>query len=213
MKRFVVIAAVLLAPLAASASNVGVSPVIIRADDSERVLSLDFTNKGTAESTYEVQIERWVQRPDGTSIKEPTRELISAPIVKIAPGAKRTIRLARQQTGTASYVLTLRELLPPRKDGEKGLRLSTEFRVPAIFEDKEGAVVLSATQTTDGILLSNTGSLAAHITSVGLTGAPAWKSGHLGWALPGGTALLPYQANGAAIDLRINDKVVSLQVN
>lgn len=212
MTRTIILSALLAMPFSGMAANMAVSPVIIRADTTERVVVVNLTNKAATEATFQLEVESWVQNDSGESIRQPTADLISAPIVKVAPGAKRAVRIARQGTGPAQYIITLREILPPRKEGESGVRFPSVFRLPAIFEDKAGGVELTAVSTSDGLLISNAGSLAGHITSAAPEGGEPWKTGHLGWVLPQGNTTLPYSYTGTSVELVVNGEPVVVQV-
>lgn len=208
MKSILMFAALILST-PAFAAKVAVSPVILRAADTETTQPLQLHNLGDAPAIYQVQAFEWTQK-DGVDQLTPTRALMASPaMLEIAPGAKRVIRVVKLTPGSGYFRLLLREVLPPAT--KPGVRQATDFKLAVAFEPDAGHAQLSATTRGNAIVITNAGNKAARLTSIGPLAGKPWKTGALGWVLPGGSLVFPYQATGQ-IALTVNGQPLTLTV-
>src|SRR5690606_20688911 len=116
----------------------------------------------------------------------PTRAMMaSPPMLEIAPGAVRVIRLVKLSPGSGYFRVLLREVLPPAT--KPGVRQATDFRLAVSFEAATSKTQLAATARGNAIVITNAGNKAARLTSIGPATGQPWKTGALGWVLPGGS--------------------------
>lgn len=93
----------------AQAGNFSVVPVRIYMTPSDRAVAVTITNEGDTEVALQTDLYSWGQKPDGTDDLALTEDLIVAPpILKLAPGARQVVRLARLVPADNSKQLTYR---------------------------------------------------------------------------------------------------------
>ncbi len=105
---------VLAAPWAA-AGLFSVSPVRIYMTTTDRAVAVTLTNEGTGPVALQADLYSWAQKADGSDDLVLTEDLIvSPPIVRLAPGARQVVRLARlappDQARQLTYRLIMREV-------------------------------------------------------------------------------------------------------
>ncbi|MGN6111734.1 MAG: fimbrial biogenesis chaperone [Luteimonas sp.] len=209
MKKIVFTAALLLALCApATASKMAVSPVVLRASTTQTIQMVHMANKGTTPTTYQVSVYSWRQKGEAEQI-EPTREVMAyPPMLEVAPGATRGIRLVKLAPGPGTYRVVLREL--PRKLEGSGIQRLMNYDLPLIFEDGKTSVALEASRKGSQLLITNTGSRPIQLTEIGADGH-VWKQGMLGWLLPGGSKAFRFAAPGT-VQVKADGKPLTLSV-
>jgi fimbrial chaperone protein len=120
LKRFNFVAMIITAASALTAMDAGagtfsVSPVRIFMDARERAIAVTITNEGSTPLVMQAEIFQWKQKPDGSDDLVPTEDLVLAPpILRLAGGARQTVRLAnlRPVAGAEqqTYRLIVREI-------------------------------------------------------------------------------------------------------
>lgn len=192
----------------AMASKMAVSPVVMRGPDTQNVQVVHMMNKGSAATTYQVSVYAWHQEGEQERI-EPTREVMAyPPMLEVAPGASRGIRVVKLTPGPGTYRVVLREL--PRKMEGGGIQRLTNYDLPLIFENNQAPIALQASRKASELLITNTGSRAIQLTELGGNGQ-VWKQGMLGWLLPGGSKAFPYAAPGT-VQVKADGKLLTLTV-
>lgn len=209
MKKIVFTTALLLAFCApAIAGKMAVSPVVLRGPTSQTIQMVHMANKGTTPTTYQVSVYAWHQQGEAEQI-EPTREVMAyPPMLEVAPGATRGIRLVKLAPSPGTYRVVLREL--PKKLEGSGIHRLVNYDLPLIFDDGKAPVALEASRRGSELLITNTGSRSIQITEIGADGH-VWKQGMLGWLLPGGSKAFPYAAPGT-VQVKADGKPLTLSV-
>ncbi|HSV46032.1 MAG TPA: fimbria/pilus periplasmic chaperone [Ramlibacter sp.] len=96
----------------AAAGLFSVSPVRIYMTPSDRAIAVTLTNEGNAEVALQADLYTWAQKPDGSDDLVLTEDLIVAPpIVRLAPGARQVVRLARLVPPDLARQLTYRLIM------------------------------------------------------------------------------------------------------
>ena len=143
---FVLVLALALAGCLASPVQAGqfsVSPVRIFIAPKDRTTAVTVTNESDVELVMQADIYQWQQTATGAEDLTLTEDVIVAPpIVKLAPGAKQTIRLAMLKPVSAGQQLTYRLIvreIPEVRPPEPGiqLRIALAFSLP-IFISQPG---------------------------------------------------------------------------
>lgn len=191
------------------ASNMAISPVVLRNDASQTVSVVQLHNQGSEATTYQISVLAWSQE-GASELVTPTREVLAyPPIVEVAPGAKRTVRLAKLASGTGHYRVLLREV--PKTTSVSGIQRLTNYDLPLTFELKKAPAAITAAREGSKLTLSNSGTGPIQITAIGGAGATPWREGMLGWLLPGGRLSFDYQAPGSIV-VKANGKPLTLSV-
>jgi len=100
------------APSPVFAGVFSVTPVRIYMTPRDRAIAVTITNEGDTEVVLQADLNAWTQKPDGTDEQVPTEDLIlSPPIIKLAPGARQVVRLARLKPADASRQLIYRMIM------------------------------------------------------------------------------------------------------
>jgi fimbrial chaperone protein len=185
----------------AHAGNFSVAPVRIYMEPRDRAVGVTITNEGDTEVALQTELFSWGQKPDGTDDLAPTEDLIvSPPIMKLAPGARQVVRLARLAPPDATRQLTYRlivreipEVTAPK--AEKGINLQLPIALamslpvfitpPPAKRELQCEVARMDTQNFTA-LCQNTGTAYAQVRSIEL------KRGSEELArFEGGTYILP----------------------
>jgi fimbrial chaperone protein len=124
-----------LASLAAGAGQFSVSPVRIYMTARDRATAITITNDAQEELVMQAELFEWKQRPDGEDDLTPTEDLfVSPPIIKLAPGARQVVRLARVKATPTNDQLTyrvfLREIAEARPPTGLEVQLALTFSLP-----------------------------------------------------------------------------------
>lgn len=205
MKRFLIVALLAFATQA-HAVDISLSPVTVVAPDTATAVTLTLVNKDKEPMTYQVTVEAWSQVGEKRTTA-PTRELMASPsIVEVKPNSKRVIRLVRPNPAspTRNFRVSLREL-PTAIAAKNGVRMALNHSIPVVFESASApAAVLKIKRVAKGLLVTNTGGKVARITTIGPESGDPWKSGALGWLLPGGAHVYPFPQAGKSVAITIN---------
>lgn len=209
MKKIAFTAGLLLALCApALASKMAVSPVVMRGPAAQTVQLVHMANKGSTATTYQVSVYAWHQDGEQERI-EATREVMAyPPMLEVAPGATRGIRLVKLAPGPGHYRVLLRQV--PKKMAGGGIQRLMNYDLPLIFEVGKAPIALQASHKGNGLLITNTGQHAVQLTELG-AGGKVWKQGMLGWLLPGGAKAFPYAAPGT-VQVKADGKPLTLTV-
>jgi fimbrial chaperone protein len=200
--RALLLAAALSAPAAARAGELEIAPIHVELSGAARSATVVLRNGGDAPARYELRALDWAQKPDGGMELSPTRELVVfPPLLELAPGASRTIRLGTEVRPSATeraWRLLIEEL--PRGDDAAGAsrvavltRVGVPvFLVPAKAAAKAELAFLPADGNRIRVRLQNRGSTrlrprAAALKVVGPDGSPLLERALDAWyVLAGG---------------------------
>jgi len=122
----------------ASASSLQVSPIQLRYTPTEQAQALYLQNTGTEPLEAQVRVMRWSQA-DNRDVLEKAEDMIASPaIVRVEPGRRQVIRLARRKPLDASREKSYRVLvdeLPRKPPAERsGLEVLMRYSIPAFVE-------------------------------------------------------------------------------
>lgn len=117
-------------------ATLSVSPLRIFFTPKDRIVTVSISNDSARDMTVQVEAFRWSQGTGGDAL-EPTNEIVaSPPLLKLAPGTRKVIRLARLRRGTPeeeqSYRLFVSEL-PPAESADAqavSVRFSFSLSIP-----------------------------------------------------------------------------------
>ena len=158
--------AVAIAPAAALAAELQVSPTGIDVAAPGAASKISITNLGKDVINAQVRIFKWVQ-VDGENQLLPTRDVVaSPPAMKIQAGRKATIRIVRltkaPATAEESYRLIVDEIPPPPRSAKAAVALTVRHNLPVFFGPRGGASDLSWRATVNKgqlrIVANNAGS-------------------------------------------------------
>jgi fimbrial chaperone protein len=129
----------------AQAGSFSVSPVRIFMNARERATGVTIINEGDTDLVMQAELFEWKQKPDGTDQLLPTQDLVLAPpILKLAKGARQTVRLANLRPPVPgeqlTYRLIVREVPEALAPGQKGakVQVALAFSLP-VFITPPGA--------------------------------------------------------------------------
>lgn len=204
----------------AHASGLQVEPTSVTI--VERSEEMWLVNSGDTPLQAQVRVYRWVQDAQGERL-EPTDELLaSPPMVQLAPGGRRLVRLV--STGAKScedtFRLAIDELPAPRTE-TAGLRYVMHYSVPVFVTPKRCEAIapqLSWRIETQGpaarLVANNGGTMHAQLADLTFIDANGQRTsltpGLLGYVLAGaqmGFALAPSAetfARGGTIEALVN---------
>jgi fimbrial chaperone protein len=195
------------------AGQFSVSPVRIYMGPRDRATSITITNDGKEELVMQADINEWKQLPNGEDELKPSEELIvSPPIIKLAPGARQVVRLARLKPTPVADQLTyrvfIREIVEARP-ADKGLevQIALVFSLPIFITapTAKNALACSAhRQAADVVKVecSNGGNAYALPREFALVGAGGQKVASLesgAYLLPGVRRSFELKGAGAPI--------------
>lgn len=138
------------------AGTFSVTPVRIFLQPRDRATAITFTNDGTTEVVLQADLYEWLQKPDGEDdLKLAEDVIISPPIIKLAPGAKQVVRLARlsmaPNDSQQTYRLIAREI-PEIAAAKQGIsvQIALALSMPVFITPKDAkpAVTCSAVSAT-----------------------------------------------------------------
>lgn len=165
----------------ASAGSFSVVPVRIYMSPTDRAVAVTITNEGDTEIALQADLYTWAQKPDGSDDLVLTEDLlVSPPILRLAPGARQVVRLARLAPADPSRQLTYRmivrevpEITMPRatKDILVQLPVSLAMSMPVFItppvaqRDVQCQVTRMDTQNFNA-LCQNTGTAYAQVRGI-----------------------------------------------
>lgn len=183
------------------AGNFSVSPVRIYMEPRDRAVAVTIVNEGDTEVALQTELFSWAQKPDGADDLAPTEDLIvSPPIMKLAPGTRQVVRLARLVPPDAARQLTYRlivrevpEVTAPKveKDINVQLPIALAMSLPVFItpppakRDLACQVTRMDTQNFTAFC-QNTGTAYAQVRSIALS-----RNGEELARFDGGTYILP----------------------
>lgn len=200
----------------AQAGSFSVIPVRIYMSPGDRAVAVTITNEGDSEIALQADLYTWSQKPDGSDDLVLTEDLlVSPPILRLAPGARQVVRLARLAPADPGRQLTYRmivrevpEITMPKGSKDILVQLPVSLAMsmpvfitpPAAQRDVQCQVIRMDTQNFNA-LCQNTGTAYAQVRGVVLVRGPEELA-----RFEGGTYILP----GARRSLSIKaDKPVS----
>jgi fimbrial chaperone protein len=176
-----ILAALAFASGAAWAGNFSVVPVRIFMAPTDRAVAVTITNEGDTEVALQTELFTWSQKADGSDDLVPTDDLIVAPpLLKLAPGGRQVVRLARlapaDQSRQLTYRLIVREVpeaTAPKADKGIVLRLPIALAMsmpvfitpPPAQRDVQCQVTRMDTQSFSA-LCQNAGTAYAQVRSI-----------------------------------------------
>lgn len=195
--------------------GLSIHPTSLVGPVTARSQAVTLTNATDKTVRYQADVYRWEQ-VDGRHVHTPTTEALAAPpLVEIPPHSTRVVRVMRTQgQGAAYFRLLLRELPPPSagNDGSQ-VHMPLNHNLALAFEPSSNASPkVSAQPQANGYVISNTGGTAARLTSIGPDGSAAWRTGALGWVLPGSSLLVELASSqrASSLTLTVNGKPVTV---
>jgi fimbrial chaperone protein len=127
----------------AQAGTFSVTPVRIFLQPRDRATAITFTNDGTTEIVLQADLYDWLQKPNGEDdLKLAEDVIISPPIIKLAPGAKQVVRLARLSMAPSeaqqTYRLIAREI-PEIAAAKQGIsvQIALALSMPVFITPKD----------------------------------------------------------------------------
>lgn len=163
--------------------------------------SLTLINRGRRAAILEARIMEWRQAEDGRDdLRSTVNAILTPPIMRIAPGASQTVRVALRDASAAQSVeqafrLVLEEL--PSPDDPPGVALRMRYLLPVFIGDQQAASGPVRLVVTDGggacrIEISNAGARHVRVEkfAADLGGktieieAPAYVLANTAFALP-----------------------------
>jgi fimbrial chaperone protein len=203
-----VLASSVLGIATAEAASLQVSPIQFNYGASEQSQALYLRNTGNEPLQAQVRVMRWTQ-VDGQEVLEKATDLIASPaIVRVVPGQRQVVRLARTRplatVQEKAYRILVDELPRPAPDGRSGLEVLMRYSIPAFVAVPRASASSPAEETDlshvrarlvpglDGktaLQVSNDGAEHLRISYASLTdkaGAHTWLAqGLIGYVLPG----------------------------
>lgn len=138
----------------AQAGTFSVTPVRIFLQPTDRATAITFTNDGATEIVLQADLYEWLQKPDGDDdLKLAEDIIISPPIIKLAPGAKQVVRLARLSMAPTeaqqTYRLIVREI-PEIAAAKQGIsvQVALALSMPVFITPKDAKPVVTCSAVT-----------------------------------------------------------------
>ncbi|RZA13264.1 MAG: molecular chaperone, partial [Lysobacteraceae bacterium] len=153
--------------------------------------------------TIQAEAMDWRQADNRDRLSPSADLFTSPPIVRIAPGARQSVRvMARPPDGGEHAYRLLVSELPDAGDPTAGVQVLLQFSVP-VFLRHDPKIAPQLSWSGQGGLLSvtNTGRQAAKLQGVSLDGAALPGQG-LVYVLPGATRMLGPLAQAAQVQAR-----------
>jgi fimbrial chaperone protein len=135
-----------LAPAPASAGQFSVQPVRIFLQARDRAAAITVANEGDTELVMQADLYQWKQSPitgeDELTLSE--EMILAPPVLKLAPKAKQTVRLALLRPAPAgevrNYRMIIREIpeARPARENAATLQLALAFSLPVFITPQGG---------------------------------------------------------------------------
>jgi fimbrial chaperone protein len=197
------LAALLVAPLTAAASNFTVTPTEINLSASATSGLVTLRNVGKVPLRFEITVFSWSEDERGTMILKPSSEVTFFPkLIELAAGASRNIRIGFN-AGAArdveqSFRLFVEELPDQSTKASNAVAIRTKIGIPVFVRPAKPAraAVLENVTVEGGRMLTrvrNTGNLHVSVDNIAIKGtgasnAPTFSKEGPGWyVLPGAT--------------------------
>jgi len=204
----------------AFAARVSLTPTTLLGEPTTKAHAVTLVNPDDLPVSYQVKAYQWTQQ-DGKDLLMETSDVLAAPsIVELPPKGRRVVRVVRVSgQGAVGYYRVIFQQLPkPRSDTGTGANVSllVNHSIPLGFEAAQPDVRLSVSLSPDGsgYRLTNTGTTAARVTTIGPASGASWREGALGWVLPGLSKDIPLKPEhrASALNLTVNGQPVTLTV-
>jgi fimbrial chaperone protein len=156
------------------AGTFSVTPVRIFLQPRDRATAITFTNDGSTEVVLQADLYEWLQKPNGDDdLKLAEDVIISPPIIKLAPGAKQVVRLARlsmePKESQQTYRLIAREI-PEIAAAKQGIsvQIALALSMPVFITPKDAkpnVICISVTVASGSIAFTckNNGNAHAQV--------------------------------------------------
>ena len=216
----VLLVAAMIAAFPAFATRVSLTPTTLLGEPTTKAHAVTLFNPDDLPVSYQVKAYRWTQQ-DGKDQLGETSDVLAAPsIVELPPKGRRVVRVIRVSGhGAVGYYRVIFQQLPkPRSETGTGANVSllVNHSIPLGFEAAQPDVRLSVSLSPDGsgYRLTNTGTTAARVTTIGPSFGQSWREGALGWVLPGLSKDIPLKPEhrASALTLTVNGQSVTLTV-
>ncbi len=207
----------------AHAGTFSVTPVRIFLQPRDRATAVTFVNEGDSEVVLQADVYDWAQLPNGEDDLKLTEDLIiSPPIIKIAPGGKQVVRLARlsmaPNTSQQTFRLISREIpeIAAAKTGVK-VQIALALSMPVFVTPANAKPVMdcsTAKLVGDKVTIDckNTGNSHAQIRVARLLrdGAEAGKLENGGYYLAGSQRVFSitqpgFKTGPVSLELQLDD--------
>lgn len=204
----------------AFAARVSFTPTTLLGEPSTKAHAVTLVNPDDLPVSYQVKAYQWTQQ-DGKDQLIETGDVLAAPaIVELPSKGRRVVRVVRVSGhGAVGYYRVIFQQLPkPRSETGTGANVSllVNHSIPLGFEAAQPDVRLSVSLSPDGsgYRLTNTGTTAARVTTIGPASGASWREGALGWVLPGLSKdiHLKPEHRASALSLTVNGQPVALTV-
>jgi fimbrial chaperone protein len=136
------------------AGTFSVTPVRIFLQPRDRATAITFTNDGSTEVVLQADLYEWLQKPNGDDdLKLAEDVIISPPIIKLAPGAKQVVRLARlsmePKESQQTYRLIAREI-PEIAAAKQGIsvQIALALSMPVFITPKDAKPNISCSSAS-----------------------------------------------------------------
>lgn len=135
LRSAVLAAAALACTLPATAGEFTITPVRIFMTPRDRAVAVTVSNDSAQEVVMQAELYAWRQREDGSDDLQPSEDLfLTPPVIKLAPGARQVVRLARLKPASGdvqqTYRLLVREIPEARSTGQLQLQVALAFSLP-----------------------------------------------------------------------------------
>lgn len=216
----VLLVAAMIAASPAFATRVSLTPTTLLGEPATTAHAVTLLNPDDVPMSYQVRAYKWLQEDGRDRLVETSDVLASPVIVDIPAKGRRVVRVVRVSGhGAVGYYRVIFQQLPkPRSETGKGANVSllVNHSIPLGFEASQPDVRLTASLSPDGsgYRLTNTGTTAARVTTIGPTSGKPWREGALGWVLPGLSKDIPLKPEHRAsqLVLTVNGQPVSLSI-
>jgi fimbrial chaperone protein len=200
-----VLAALLVAPLAATASNFTVTPTEINLSSSATSALVTLRNLSKSPLRFEITVVSWSEDERGTMILKPASDVTFFPkLVELPAGTSRNIRIGFT-AGAArdveqSFRLFVEELPDQSTPANNAVAIRTKVGIPVFVRPAKpvrSAVIEGVTVESGRVLtrIRNTGNLHINVENIlvkgtGASSAPTFSKDGPGWyVLPGATRI------------------------
>jgi len=187
--------------LLVSAGSFNVKPVRIEFSARQPQTSVSVTSLGDAPVTIQVHAVAWNPQGTGEVFADSDDILLNPPILNLAPGQTRFVRMGLRRANTGpvetSYRLIFEELPPPPTPGFKGLKTLLRISIPVFALPNGQAVpdlVWRVSRTDENhmkLLVENRGNAHVQIKRLKFWAKPDTEPDHLEatnvYVLPGGS--------------------------
>jgi fimbrial chaperone protein len=196
------LAALLAAPITATAANFTVTPTEVNLSTSATSALVTLRNGSKAPLRFEITLFKWSEDEKGKMMLEPSTDVTFFPkLVELGPGASRNIRIGIN-AGVArdveqSFRIFVEELPDQSKPAANAVAIRTKVGIPVFVRPAKPTrtAVIDSVAVEGGKVLTrvrNTGNLHISVETITVkgTGTGGFSKEGQGWyVLPGGTRI------------------------